>query len=401
MVILLIIIMFVSACDWIPKEKSPVNNTIAKKQLKKDKLDVNPPKKQEHIELNPGMLEDLLFSKLIELTSFPLNKRNIKEITVENYILESYRKLLIEEKSEEFTLLKLNELKRTNYNFMECYNYNAEDEEFRMGTEFKCPKNKKIFSPSYGVVLFLEKLEDIDSNFIIIKHDFEYFKGFVIFAGIDNINVKINEKLNYNSVLGYSQFNSIFVAVYNSDLGFVDPNEYTRIPKIEKKVERKKQINRRNEEVSKTVKNDLYNWPIKNPKITSRFGYRKDPFSSKNIEFHTGIDLVNGNPNAIINPISSGKVIEVQKNHFRRGNYISVKHPKTGYVSRYSHLSEIYVKKGDYIIANTPIGKMGSTGRSTGPHLHLSLMKNGKIINPMCVLKDIYGTYAMSQKDKM
>ena len=68
------------------------------------------------------------------------------------------------------------------------------------------------------------------------------------------------------------------------------------------------------------------------------------------------------------------------------GNYIIVTH-NSGYKTLYGHLSAILVTRGKYVDTNTKIGKVGSTGMSTGPHLHFTVYKNGKTVDPMALWK--------------
>ncbi len=93
---------------------------------------------------------------------------------------------------------------------------------------------------------------------------------------------------------------------------------------------------------------------------------------------HKGIDIAN-HEGAAVNSIDGGTVSEASQNE-SYGKYIKIKHED--FVSLYAHLSEITVKKDDKISKNQQIGKMGSTGDSTGPHLHFEIIKNNKYINP-------------------
>ncbi len=109
--------------------------------------------------------------------------------------------------------------------------------------------------------------------------------------------------------------------------------------------------------------------------------------------FHPGIDF-DGKTGDPIYPISAGKVEALQfykffQNHeidsLDYGNAILVDHGN-GYKSLYAHLSKIYVKEGDEVTTDTELGEMGSTGRSTGDHLHLEVRDHGRPINPLTVL---------------
>lgn len=130
------------------------------------------------------------------------------------------------------------------------------------------------------------------------------------------------------------------------------------------------------------INNNLYQWPLRG-KISSYFGQRIDPFTGA-FSYHTGIDIKNdlGNPVKVIN---SGIVIDTNYNDIY-GNYIIIKH-SNGITSKYCHLSKILVQKYDNIIKDKIIAEVGSTGRSTGAHLHLEIRKYGKLIDPIKFLK--------------
>lgn len=113
--------------------------------------------------------------------------------------------------------------------------------------------------------------------------------------------------------------------------------------------------------------------------VSSNFGRRYNPFTGGGGEHHNGLDI-RGAYGTIVKSTADGVVIFAgYKGDF--GNLIIIDHGKN-YETLYGHLSQILVKKGQEIKANTYIGKVGSTGRSTGPHLHYEIHKNGKIINP-------------------
>lgn len=100
--------------------------------------------------------------------------------------------------------------------------------------------------------------------------------------------------------------------------------------------------------------------------------------------FHPGVDLdgVKGDP---IRPIMKGRVVARQFSRWAYGNALLIDHGD-GLQSLYGHLSKIYVFEGDEVDTRTVIGEMGSTGRSTGDHLHLEVHKNGRPINPRTFL---------------
>ncbi|MBR4858291.1 MAG: M23 family metallopeptidase [Clostridia bacterium] len=122
--------------------------------------------------------------------------------------------------------------------------------------------------------------------------------------------------------------------------------------------------------------------PVQNARITSEFGYRTNPVSGK-YGFHTGIDLAadEGTPVAAS---FYGKIIETGSSDVW-GNYILMEHSEN-FQTYYCHLSEIYVSKGAVIRQGETVGLVGSTGWSTGPHLHFEVRINGVRVNPASLL---------------
>ena len=127
---------------------------------------------------------------------------------------------------------------------------------------------------------------------------------------------------------------------------------------------------------------EIYLWPLKSRKITSKYGPRIDPFT-KAYSFHTGIDIKD-DLNAKVLAVTSGEVSFVGKNKVY-GNYIEIKY-NDDIILLYAHLNKVDVKKGDFVNQGAVIGKVGSTGRSTGPHLHLEIRKDGKLVDPLKIM---------------
>ena len=123
---------------------------------------------------------------------------------------------------------------------------------------------------------------------------------------------------------------------------------------------------------------DPKGWPVKGSYISSSYGYRNDPFSGKK-SFHKGVDIP-GKVGAPVHALAAGMVV-LAKNKPGFGYTVEIEHGN-GYTTRYAHASKILVDVGDRISKGMIIAEVGSTGRSTGPHLHLELLKDGKHINP-------------------
>ncbi len=114
--------------------------------------------------------------------------------------------------------------------------------------------------------------------------------------------------------------------------------------------------------------------------LTSSFGYRNDPFTHVRAAHH-GIDLA-GPYGLDIHCTGEGTVILAQLNRHGYGKEVVIDHGY-GYTSRYAHLQDIQVKRGQKLKRGEVVGTLGSTGRSTGPHLHYEIRKSGVAVNPM------------------
>ena len=114
-------------------------------------------------------------------------------------------------------------------------------------------------------------------------------------------------------------------------------------------------------------------------KINNEFGFRRNPFGGSSYEFHAGMDI-DGERGDLVAAPANGIIVKAgwQGGY---GNMIEIDHGN-GLTTRYGHLSKIDVQNGDKINRGQIIGYVGSTGRSTGPHLHYELRLNDKAINP-------------------
>lgn len=124
-------------------------------------------------------------------------------------------------------------------------------------------------------------------------------------------------------------------------------------------------------------------WPTDSKRVTSDYGERRDPFTGR-ANMHAGMDI-GGKVGDPIYAAADGKVIESGYTS-ARGNYITLSHP-SGLKTNYMHLSEILIKTGDAVKQGDTIGKLGNTGRSTGPHLHIEVVKNGSTVDPADYLR--------------
>jgi murein DD-endopeptidase MepM/ murein hydrolase activator NlpD len=117
--------------------------------------------------------------------------------------------------------------------------------------------------------------------------------------------------------------------------------------------------------------------------ITSSFGHRENPFGGADVETHKGLDI-KGPYGAEVKAMAKGEV-QFAGTRGGYGNCIILKHGN-GFETLYGHLSKILVHPGQKIEIGDQIGNIGSTGRSTGPHLHYEVHRNGQKINPEAFL---------------
>jgi len=118
--------------------------------------------------------------------------------------------------------------------------------------------------------------------------------------------------------------------------------------------------------------------PVTNGWLSSRYGKRIDPFSGKT-SWHAGVDFAGKKGSDVIS-VASG-IVTLAKNKYGFGRLIEISHGN-GFVTRYAHNSKLMVKVGDKVEKGEVIAKMGSTGRSTGPHVHFEVLKDNKVVNP-------------------
>jgi murein DD-endopeptidase MepM/ murein hydrolase activator NlpD len=119
--------------------------------------------------------------------------------------------------------------------------------------------------------------------------------------------------------------------------------------------------------------------PVLKGWISSYFGQRTDPFTGRNA-FHRGIDFAAPEGSSVL-AVAAG-VVTYAKDRFGYGKTVEINHGN-GYVTRYAHNSNITVKAGDVVKKGNPIATIGSTGRSTGPHLHFEVLSQNRAVDPM------------------
>jgi murein DD-endopeptidase MepM/ murein hydrolase activator NlpD len=119
--------------------------------------------------------------------------------------------------------------------------------------------------------------------------------------------------------------------------------------------------------------------PIRSGWLSSYYGKRSDPFTGKQ-KFHHGVDFA-GTAGSDVLAVASG-VVTYAGERYSYGRMVEVNHGN-GLITRYGHAESTLVELGETVTKGQPIARMGSTGRSTGPHVHFEVLKNGRKVNPL------------------
>jgi murein DD-endopeptidase MepM/ murein hydrolase activator NlpD len=122
--------------------------------------------------------------------------------------------------------------------------------------------------------------------------------------------------------------------------------------------------------------------PIKRGWMSSRYGKRTDPFNGR-LAWHAGVDFA-GKEGSDVIAVASG-VVTWASDRYGYGKLVEINHGN-GYKTRYAHGAELKVKLGDVVRKGDVVAAMGSSGRSTGPHVHFEVYKNGRTVDPAAYL---------------
>ena len=217
---------------------------------------------------------------------------------------------------------------------------------------------------------------------------------------IDNLSVLVANKAAYmdelTESLGISeeQYFEYYEEIESKELEIADleERERKRVEEEERKRKEEEERLRREEEERRRREEELKKlgltdetsvdnmiWPFPgDPNIYSYFGYRTSPITGKR-EYHSGIDI-GGAYGADIVASLAGTVTKATYSSMN-GNYIVIDHGN-GVTTHYLHASKLLVSVGDYVRQGQVIMKCGSTGWSTGPHLHFTIRINGALVDP-------------------
>lgn len=123
--------------------------------------------------------------------------------------------------------------------------------------------------------------------------------------------------------------------------------------------------------------------PVESGYISSLYGYRTDPFDGHN-SFHSGLDFA-GPAGTRVLAVGDG-IVSHAGNDGGYGKLVEITHGN-GYVTRYAHNAKLLVEPGQTVRRGDPIALMGSTGRSTAPHVHFEVLRDGRAVNPLSFVR--------------
>ena len=243
-------------------------------------------------------------------------------------------------------------------------------------------KMKMEISKSYTLN---EVIEDISS---LTTMGYSYIEGIipdelenVVKTKIDklkhyfiNLNNKEKEEVEIYEETSNSESENQEVEIYNENLGVGSSVE-------EKYITAVSSVSKESSVVDKIKATGIEFVKPTTGTITSNFGAREVIFDDID-SYHTGVDIANKKGTKVVSSIE-GKVTIASNNKYN-GNYVVVENGDIRTI--YCHLNKISVKKGTKVKAGTKIGEMGSTGYSTGPHLHFEIEYKGEKINPRLVV---------------
>lgn len=193
---------------------------------------------------------------------------------------------------------------------------------------------------------------------------------------ISSINKSMKKQNKYFNPLANSKKNNTG-GTYEPDVPMVDNAELSKkMQEVFSKIDDVSYY----KEVMKSVP---LGKPVWSYWLSSPFGHRSDPFNKKSAA-HKGVDLASNKGNKI-KTMAKGKVIRSGQSS-GYGILVEIDHGN-GFKTRYAHLNRAYVKKGDYVEQGATIAEVGSSGRSTGPHLHYEVLYNGTPVDPMAFMK--------------
>ncbi|WP_430814751.1 peptidoglycan DD-metalloendopeptidase family protein [Carboxylicivirga sp. RSCT41] len=248
---------------------------------------------------------------------------------------------------------------------------------FHEGIDITAPLNTPVIASQSGTVTLVRSDKKGYGKRIELSHSNNQK---TLYAHLNNFNVKEGQEVKQGDIIGY---------VGNSGASTA-PHLHFEIHKDGTKTNPQALLGIELESKNRVVESNVFKSPIKKEeltKISSGYGMRKHPIT-KEMKKHNGVDYV-APLNTNVLAIGDGVIRKVNNDFIEGkgyGRFIIIDH-KNGYSSLYSQLNEYKVKEGQKVKAGDVIGLLGSSGMSTGPHLHLEIKKDGQFIDPESVIE--------------
>ena len=291
------------------------------------------------------------------------------------------------------------------------YKFDQDTLDFKVDKLNKGQKIKKFFLFFVGIIILSIFINSSYTSFYDTPKEKELKRENKIFASkyvilqkeIENVSVSLNDMQRRDDYVYRSVFELDPIAANVRNAGFGGVNRFAdlegynnsdvmietakKLDKISRKIYIQSKSFDEVIDISKKKEEMLECIPAIQPvsidnlaRISDYFGYRKDPFTGQRRK-HNGMDFA-GTYGSNIYATGNGKVIEARYTFHGYGKKVVINHG-FGYITIYGHMRKIKVKVGDIVKRGQIIGELGSTGRSTGPHLHYEIRKNNVPINPI------------------
>lgn len=328
------------------------NNEIGFTRTKDDLEEIIETIKKPYLDLDGAKEIKLVENIKIEKRDIPLNKLNDKDELLQ-YIqtgTEETKTHVVEVGESLWTISKIYDIPVDD---LVAANQDKNPEKLQIGDEIKLVVPKSLLT--VATVEEVEYIEDIKYE-VKVEYDDKMYKT--------EKKVKVKGAEGKNEVL-------VKITKHN---GVVVEKEILEEKIIEKPVN--ELVVKGTKELPKTAATGAFLMPARGS-ISSRYGMR-------NGRMHRGLDIA-ARTGTAIKAADGGKVVYAGRRG-AYGNLVEVDHGN-GYVTRYAHCSSINVKRGDKVYKGQVIAKVGNTGRSTGPHLHFEVIKNGRNQNPANYVK--------------
>ncbi|MBS2213628.1 peptidoglycan DD-metalloendopeptidase family protein [Carboxylicivirga mesophila] len=355
-----------SVCSYSPL-MSPFSYKLIKKRIKMANYKSHP-----HTKFR--IIIPMLIGAVILLTS-AINVRTLQSNNSENSILEINNETKNIPSESTFITPVSNGNLAAGWGFRIHPIYKVK--KFHEGLDYSAPLNTPVFASQSGVVILTKSEKTGYGKRIEVEHKDSYK---TLYAHLNSFNVKEGQAVKQGDIIGY----------VGSSGGSTTPHLHFEVHQNDKKINPANLLVNISIDKPIELEDDLFIAPIAAKdliKTSSGYGMRVHPISKKKM-MHNGVDYV-AELNTNVVAIGDGVVRKVNHDFVEgkgHGRFVIVDH-ENGYSSFYSQLNAYKVKEGQKVKQGDVVGLLGSSGLSTGPHLHMEIKKDGHFIDPESVIK--------------